>query len=278
MKNLSNKFYVTKGKNSINGFEIFFLFMLGNVLGYCVEMIYGYAQFGFWESRQSLVYGPFGLAYGLGAVMLSLFLYKDSDAKWYKQFLKGFLIGTIGEYIFSFGEEVFFGHVSWDYSEQILNVNGRVCFLYSLYWGILGLVWARWIFPSFKKMTAKIPLNVKKIIFWILFPLITLDIIISIIAVGRYNERQHYIPPKNKFEQYVDKTYPDERMHKVYANATKSEENSTKKPDNYGKEIIRVACKDCVNYKNYIVKKEFVDNWTGIGDKVTKKYHDRFGK
>ncbi|MDO5015127.1 MAG: putative ABC transporter permease [Clostridia bacterium] len=260
MKKLSNKFYISKGKNKINGFEIFLLFMVGNVLGYCVEMVYGYFRLGFWESRQSLIYGPFGLAYGLGAVMLTAFLYKDSDSKWYKQFLKGFLIGTIGEYIFSFGEEAFFGHVSWDYSNQIFNLNGRVCLTYSIYWGILGLVWARWIFPGFKKIVAKIPLNAKKVIFWILFPIITLDIIISIIAVGRYNERRNNIPPQSAFEQYIDETYPDDRMNKVYANASQTEKNSTKKPDSYLKEVVRVAKKDAKNFKDYLKEKKYIEN------------------
>ena len=169
IKKFFTGFFDLDGKNHISGYELFGIFMICNVLGYCIEMVYGYITNGYWESRQSLVIGPFGLAYGLGGILLSVFLYKDYNKKWWKIFLKSMLLGSIAEYIMSLGEELVFGHVSWDYSNIPLNLNGRICLLYSIYWGILGLVWVKIIYPLFIKFIHKIPIVLGKILFWALF-------------------------------------------------------------------------------------------------------------
>ena len=44
------------------------------------------------------------------------------------------------EYVASFVMEKLFGSVFWDYSEKPLNLQGRICLQYSLYWGFLGLL------------------------------------------------------------------------------------------------------------------------------------------
>ena len=153
--------------------------MICNVIGYCVEMVFCYLKHGYWESRQSLIYGPFGLAYGLGGVLLSYLLFKDTKKAWWKVFIKSYIWGTVAEYICSLGEELVFGHVSWDYSKMPLNINGRVCALYSVFWGIMGLVWVKLIYPLFMKLIHKIPLKIGKVLFWIMFILILIDIILS---------------------------------------------------------------------------------------------------
>lgn len=219
IKKFFTGFFDLDGKNHISGYELFGIFMICNVLGYCIEMVYGYITNGYWESRQSLVIGPFGLAYGLGGILLSVFLYKDYNKKWWKIFLKSMLLGSIAEYIMSLGEELVFGHVSWDYSNIPLNLNGRICLLYSIYWGILGLVWVKIIYPLFIKFIHKIPIVLGKILFWALFIFMFFDIIMSCEAVSRHQQRQMDIPAQNSFDEFLDKHFDDEFIKKVYANA-----------------------------------------------------------
>lgn len=75
---LKKNFFETDDDNHLSGYEVFYIFMICNVIGYCVEMVFCYLKHGYWESRQSLIYGPFGLAYGLGGVLLSYLLFKDT--------------------------------------------------------------------------------------------------------------------------------------------------------------------------------------------------------
>lgn len=54
-------------------------------------------------------------------------------------FFGGFLIGSVVEYLVSlFGEMML--HVKWwDYSNMPLNINGRICVYFSIFWGILAI-------------------------------------------------------------------------------------------------------------------------------------------
>lgn len=218
-----DRFFEINDDNHLSGYEVFYIFMICNVIGYCVEMVWCFLKNGYWESRQSLVFGPFGLAYGLGGIVLSYILHKDIDRPWWYIFIKSWFWGTVSEYISSLGEEIVFGHVSWDYSHMPLNINGRVCLLYSLFWGILGLVWCKLIYPSFIKFIHKIPIRPGKVIFWILFLFMLVDIVLSAEAVNRYNQRHDGVPATSKVDVFMDEHFTDEFLQKVYANAMEVE-------------------------------------------------------
>lgn len=208
-------------ENHLSPYEMFWIFLVASVLGYCIEMVFGRITNGFWESRQSLVYGPFGLAYGLGAIVLSLLLYKDKEKHWALVFLKSYFWLSVAEYIMSLGEELCFGVVAWDYSDMPLNIGGRVCALYSLFWGFLGLAWAKWMLPFVKNRIAKVSLKPGKIAFYILVIFLVYDIGASIVAAKRYDERQLGEAPSNAIEVLLDKQFPDHYMEYVYSNAAK---------------------------------------------------------
>ena len=105
-QNFKKNFFETDDDNHLSGYEVFYIFMICNVIGYCVEMVFCYLKHGYWESRQSLIYGPFGLAYGLGGVLLSYLLFKDTKKAWWKVFIKSYIWGTVAEYICSLGEDL----------------------------------------------------------------------------------------------------------------------------------------------------------------------------
>ena len=53
---------------------IFWIFIIGSVLGYIFEMIVALFQKGFFESRQGLIYGPFTPVYGIGGIVYYIVL------------------------------------------------------------------------------------------------------------------------------------------------------------------------------------------------------------
>ena len=77
------------------------------------------------EIRQGLIYGPFIQVYGMGALAFYFLVKTEQDPK--KLFFKGMIMGGVLEYLCSFFQEIFFGSVSWDYSNLFLNLNGRTC-------------------------------------------------------------------------------------------------------------------------------------------------------
>ena len=204
-------------------YKLTWIFVICCVLGFAVETAWYYLRFGYIESRKSLIYGPLSVAYGLGGIILSVTLNRFRHSSKWKIFLVTFVIGTAAEYIFSWGEELFFGHVSWDYSNVPFNINGRVCLLYSVFWGALGLVWVKYVMPVMDRWIEKVPRTLGIVLTWVFIVFFIADVILSASAATRKNARADGILPANKYDQFLDRHYPDERMDKIYANAQKVE-------------------------------------------------------
>ena len=113
-------------------------FVIYSVVGYIIETIFGIITKGVWESRQSFLYGPFCAIYGLGAAIMIMFLHKYSK-NYTRLFIGGFIVGSIVEYLVSWIGELLLGVKWWDYSDMPLNINGRICVYFSIFWGFLAL-------------------------------------------------------------------------------------------------------------------------------------------
>lgn len=132
---------VKKKKFTVMGLSIYRIltyFIIYSVVGYIIETVYGIITKGRWESRQSFLYGPFCAIYGLGASIMIIFLHKYSK-KYNALFIGGFIVGSIVEYLVSLIGELILGVKWWDYSDMPLNINGRICVFFSLFWGFLSL-------------------------------------------------------------------------------------------------------------------------------------------
>lgn len=139
--NDENKVIKNKKTFTIMGISIWRIlayFIIYSVLGYIIETLYGIITKGVWESRQSFLYGPFCGIYGLGAVVMIVFLHKYQK-KYNALFIGGFIVGSITEYIVSLFGEMVLGVKWWDYSGMPLNLNGRICVYFSIFWGFLGM-------------------------------------------------------------------------------------------------------------------------------------------
>lgn len=205
------------GKKIINYIiKIFWIFVIGSVFGFFVEMLYALVYTRTLEVRQGLIYGPFIQIYGIGAVAYYILISKIQEPT--KAFFAGMAMGGILEYLCSFFQEIFFGTISWDYSNLFMNLNGRISLLYCVYWGIIAVLYLKVIYPIFVKME---PLIEKKsirvvTIFFVLF--MTFDIVISCMAGNRQKERRKNIPSDGPVDEFLDKAYPDELLDKIYNN------------------------------------------------------------
>ena len=167
--------------------------------------------------------GHLSVAYGMGAVLLTLILVRFQQAKLWKIFLIAFVSGTVTEYICSLGQEICCGTVAWDYSHLPLNINGRVCLLYSLFWGVLGVVWVKAVIPLMRKIFDRVHLPFEKVIIWAFIAFFVFDCALSASAALRMNERAQGIAASNKVEQFLDTYYPDDKMNQIYANSRPAE-------------------------------------------------------
>lgn len=202
----------------INIYKLLLVCFVGSFAGVVVESIWCLLRHGYLESRAGLIYGPFNLLYGAGAVALTVALYRFRNRGRWLSFLGGMLVGSVVEYLCSWGQEALFGSRSWDYSAMPFNLNGRICLLYSCFWGILGVFWIKDIYPRMAKWILKLPNRTGKISTWCVTAFLIFNCIMSLVTVWRWSERIQDIPPENSFWEMVDERFPDERMERVYAN------------------------------------------------------------
>ena len=215
-----------KKKRTINGISIWRIlayFIIYSVLGYIIETIYGMITKGVWESRQSFLYGPFCGIYGLGAVVMIICLHKF-PRKFNTLFIGGFIVGSIVEYVVSFVGEMLLGVKWWDYSNMPLNINGRICVYFSVFWGFLGIYLIASLNPKVDKIINWIKSKFKtykalKTFVMTVFILLMIDCVSTAFAIEFFLVRmivQNDIDVANKeavIEQY-DKIYGNEKLSK----------------------------------------------------------------
>ena len=163
-------------------------FVLYSVLGFLIETTFGLITKGVIESRKSFLYGPFCGIYGLGAVIMILGLQRFKKNN-YTLFFGGFFIGSVVEYVISLIGEIIFHIKWWDYSHAILNINGRICLVFSIFWGILAIYLMKHIHPKIDKFLNKFRPSYIKIITIVLFVFMMLDMLVTGFALKMFFTR-----------------------------------------------------------------------------------------
>lgn len=203
-----------------NLYKLLLICFVGSFAGVVLEMLWCLITNGYIESRAGLVYGPFNLLYGSGAVLLTLTLFQYRNRGYIWSFLGGMIVGSALEYVCSWAQEALLGSRSWDYSHMPLNLNGRICLTYSVFWGILGVLWMKDLYPRMAKYILKIPNKIGKPLTWALTAFLIFNAIVSCVAVARWAARVQGVPASGTFWAFVDRRFPDERMQRIFANMT----------------------------------------------------------
>lgn len=203
--------------------KLFLIFVIGCVFGTYYEEILmfclNYIRHGIylWESRQGVIYGPFSPIYGAGAVLMTYVLV-SKERKWYQTFLSGALLGGSFEYVISFLQETFIGTVSWDYSNQFLNIHGRTTIPIMIGWGILALIFVKIVYPFISQLIEKIPYHFGKIMTKILVIYMCLNMLISWSALIRQTLRRNGFEPFTVVGEFFDTYFPDDFLKQYFPN------------------------------------------------------------
>lgn len=140
------------------GFMVWFwYFLIYSFLGFLVEVAYVRLVGGVKRDRKCRLVLPICPVYGLGALAILLLppLVRDSLPL---LFPAAALVCTAVEYVTGLFYEKVFRVSFWDYSHLPLNLGGRVCLLFALFWGVLALLVLHVIHPTAAWLAARIPL------------------------------------------------------------------------------------------------------------------------
>ena len=198
--------------------KLIWVFLICALLGDLIETVWVRLVSDIWMSRSSVLYGPFSVVWGLGAVLLTVVLTPLAKKNDRYVFLGGFLLGGTYEYMASVFTELVFGQVFWDYSDMPLNIGGRTNVLFMFFWGLLSVVWIKILYPALSKVIERIPRLTGTILTWVLTVLMIIDILLSGLAIGRYVERKNGTAEPTAIGSFLDEQYPDELVEWVWAN------------------------------------------------------------
>lgn len=209
----------------ISIWEILSYFIIYSVLGFFIETIFALIRYGILESRQSFLYGPFCSIYGIGAIIMIIFLQYFKRNK-LTLFIGGFIIGSITEYLVSFIGELILHVKWWDYSGMPFNINGRICIYYSIFWGLLAIFLMRIIHPRIRNLMAyifkKIPNHFIKPVIAITIIIMAFDCFISAYAIELFTMRmvaEHNLNVSNKDELIqINNELEQNRIHQCLIN------------------------------------------------------------
>lgn len=156
-------------------------FLIYSFLGWVLESVCKT----FWEKKfvnSGFLHGPFCPIYGMGAIMMILFLSNFKNNVFFL-FLMAFIVLSIWEYLVGVLLEKLFHTKYWDYSNNRFNFQGRVCLLNSFYWGVLGVVFIYFIHPFVQNRILELPQNILLYINILLYAYLIVDVIASTIKV-----------------------------------------------------------------------------------------------
>lgn len=204
-------------------------FIIYSIIGFFLETIYAIFTKGMLESRQSFLYGPFCIVYGIAAIIMIAVLskYKNSNKK---LFFYGAILGCIIEYFSSFVGELMFHVKWWDYSNDFLNIHGRTCLYYAVLWGILAIILIKYFNPFLDKtinlVVDKISNALLKGTVLIITLFMTFDGLLTCYALNNflvrvsneYNININGVDSKKIESLYFAESFSNEKMMMTYPN------------------------------------------------------------
>ncbi|MBS4956977.1 MAG: hypothetical protein E7E64_04080 [Clostridium celatum] len=250
------------------------LFYLYCFIGWIWESCYVSLKKHKWINRGFLK-GPLLPIYGSGAVVV-LISTLTVENNLLLVFVIGMISATILEYITGVAMEKLFHVRYWDYSKEPFNINGHICLISSLAWGVFSVLLVTFVNPNIERLVIIIPNGISEVISYIITVFITIDAVQSFNEAMdlkkiliKFTERNDAINNIKKrieiFEAFIneDVKYIQEKLIKKVA--IKQEKALLKK--NTRKQAIEVIIR-----KNLELKEEAMK---GFVEKVSR-YIDKF--
>ena len=141
-----------------------------------IEVIATYPDTKCFVNRGFLI-GPYCPIYGNCAIAMILLLHNIKDP--ILLFILSIIICSVGEYVTSYLMEKIFHARWWDYTKNKFNLNGRICLVNSLAFGVLGFLLIKFVNPFVVGLITKLSPTIMNILFYTILILFLIDNVIS---------------------------------------------------------------------------------------------------
>lgn len=198
--------------------ELIWVFIAGSVLGYFGRAALHLLKTGELGSVQSLLYGPFVLMYGIGAVLAVVMSGGRPPRKGGLVFVVCALLGGLLEFVVYRLDGKILGMHFWGYGEDPLSWESTGIFS-MLIWGCLGKLLIERVRPGIVGWLKRLSRRQKRVLTTILVVFLATDAFVSVSAVSRWSDRHRGLPAENGWQRYLDGRWPDEKLGKIYPGA-----------------------------------------------------------
>lgn len=198
--------------------EIFWLFMIGNVLGVLVEGCWCRFRYGRWRTHVVALWGPFNIVYGLGIAVFYIvdsLLYRQA---WSVRAAALALSGSLVEYLCGLVIRVGIRMKAWDYRNHFLNIQGLISFKMTLMWGVLGVGFDRFLFLPLKRILTHVTGTVWDLACAALSIFMIVNLSCTAVCIIRWANRHRGKPPMNRISRWIDRNFPDCWMERKFCN------------------------------------------------------------
>lgn len=161
----------------------FLVFIIYSVCGWIIEEIFCTIV----EKKivdRGFLLGPICPIYGFGGIGMTLALTRFSESP-IVVFCMAIILAAVLEYLTSYVMEKIFNARWWDYSNEKLNLNGRICIGTLIPFGIFGLIVIYLFNPFIFKNLGKVPIMVKHIVSGVLFIITLINFVVSMHIVSK---------------------------------------------------------------------------------------------
>lgn len=164
----------------------FLLFIIFSFVGWCAEVLYVGLFFEHKFINRGFLHGPICPIYGCGGVAI-LLLPQSVLNSWIPLFFSSMILCTVVEYFISWLLEKMFHTLWWDYSHYKINLNGRICLLNSVLFGIMGLLSVHFAIPMAQNLINLLSPLMTVIVSDVLLMILVIDEIITIKRLVDFN-------------------------------------------------------------------------------------------
>ena len=161
-----------------------FMFFFFSAVGWAVECTY--RSLG--EKRvinSGFNHGPICPIYGTGMLVLNVCLIplsQPAEQRFWLVLLLGMVRADTVEYMTSFLMEKLFHARWWDYSNNFMNLHGRICLKHTIYWGVFSVIYVYVIAPLYDFIIGFIPQNVRAWAVLVILIIFSVDLFITVKA------------------------------------------------------------------------------------------------
>lgn len=172
--------------------KYFVYFIIYSFIGWVYETCYCTIHERAWENR-GFLYGPCIPLYGVGATLAQItFIDLPINQLQHASYILIFFVCAIGSFFLEYGTsyvlEKNFHARWWDYSDLPLNINGRVCLLFTACFGIAGIIVTQFIIPPIVSVILLIPNVIIELLALIFMFLFGMDMALTVSALTTFGK------------------------------------------------------------------------------------------